>query len=111
MSKSLKYGSHDFPSTAGFTRSCEGGPVQVRSYQRGGRVGEAASKGLTGAGPTGTAVKPALKAKTTMPKSSSNAQPVLNARQGRGEPATRELASAGGKSPLMAGYRVGGRVR
>lgn len=115
MGKSLKYGSHDFPASAGFTGSCRGGPVTVKGYQRGGHVsparvgggsGPAASKGLTNAGPTGDAVKPMLKAKTTMPQSSQNATPKPASTYGRdrANAPTKQLAMAGGRRPLIPGY-------
>lgn len=110
MGKSLKYGSHEFPASAGFTGSCHGGPVTVRGYQRGGRVGggsgPAASKGLTNAGPTGEAVKPAPKAKTTMPQSSENTAPKPASTYGRDKAnaPTKQLAVAGGRKPLIPGY-------
>ena len=124
MSKSLKYGSHDFPASAGFTHSCHGGRVKVQGYERGGRVhhvdppkvgrgsGEAVSKGLTGSGPTGEAVKTQPKAKTSMPHASANVDPPPRATYGRlaDNAPTGALAKAGGRTPLLPGYSRGRRV-
>lgn len=68
MGKSLKYGSHDFPASAGFTHSCEGGLVKVKGYQRGGRV----SPAFDAKESAGEAVKTLPKEKTSMPHSSVN---------------------------------------
>ena len=98
MGKTLKYGSHDFPASAGFTHSCAGGLVKVKGHQRGGRI--VGAPAFDAKESRGEAVKTLPKETTTMPHASVNMARGGHVRppapgRGSGEAASKGLTGNG----------------
>lgn len=109
MSKSLKYGSHDFPTSAGFTGS-SGKVAAISPYTR--RV----PKSVTGtAGPKGRFASAAAPVMGPAPMRKMKPGPTVPAQLGhstthRARPITQEDALHGGTTPLLTGFKRGGKV-
>jgi hypothetical protein len=119
MSKTLKYGSHDFPQSAGFTASS--GKVQsIKPYTR--AVGKRTPvTGIAGAGAPMVSAAPKGKfARATVPhpgtplRKPKLAAPPMPVGSAVVKPAVRKITQEdvmhGGSAPLLPGYKKGGPV-